>query len=556
MKTLKYFACALVAAGLGACSSDDVVPSQGNWDAQGNGYISVNINLPQERSSRAVSFEDGLASEYEVVDAKLLLYKGTSEETAVFESSYDLPVTGFENVGDDPNQITAAGSVVQKIARPALETGEKLFALVVLNSNGMLLPNTDVQREAVNTSAKKLTATGFMMMNAPLFTKQGSAQNPTGGEVKTLAEIDMDKIKTTAAEAANSVAANIYVERVVGKVDVQGAKDVLLPEGHNPLIKKAELKGWILDNTNNETFLLRTSATNDGWWSFINRASKMYRFVGGVPVAPGEELYRTYWAIDPNYDEYTVGDFQTRQCEQLEDSELTALGAHDYCLENTFALSNMLWNQMTSVVVSAALDLDESTPGYEDFYVLNNNKTTYFSLEGVKKEVKRQFINSFLPGEAELNADILDVTLGEVDGHEGYKSVAAITVTNGDKELQARADEFVPTINKQLVIAYYKGGVSYYRVAVKHFGDEEAFWDMPQGEASYGDCSEPYQNMWLGRYGVLRNNWYSVSVNSLSNIGDPEVPELKPDPADPTDSYIAVKINVLSWAKRMQSADL
>lgn len=50
MKTIKYLASALLIAGLGACSSDDVTVSnagQPQWDVNGKGYISLNINLPQ-----------------------------------------------------------------------------------------------------------------------------------------------------------------------------------------------------------------------------------------------------------------------------------------------------------------------------------------------------------------------------------------------------------------------------------------------------------------------------------------------------------------------------
>lgn len=72
----------------------------------------------------------------------------------------------------------------------------------------------------------------------------------------------------------------------------------------------------------------------------------------------------------------------------------------------------------------------------------------------------------------------------------------------------------------------------------------------------YPDGTKTAEENWLGRYGVLRNNWYDISVTGVKGLGSSKVPSVKPVPDDELDSYIAVKINVLSWAKRTQSAIL
>lgn len=70
---------------------------------------------------------------------------------------------------------------------------------------------------------------------------------------------------------------------------------------------------------------------------------------------------------------------------------------------------------------------------------------------------------------------------------------------------------------------------------------------------AYGTDNEKY----LGRYGVLRNNWYELSVKSISNLGYPEVPEVKPEtPDDENDQYINVEVKILDWAKRSQQVEL
>ena len=120
--------------------------------------------------------------------------------------------------------------------------------------------------------------------------------------------------------------------------------------------------------------------------------------------------------------------------------------------------------------------------------------------------------------------------------------------------LQATGEAYTAALSNAsgLKIDYYKGGVAYYPVLVKHFGDDLTPWNQ-QGTTAYPGPSAA--GNWLGRYGVLRNNWYKVNVTGISNIGSSTVPEIT-TPDDPTQSYIAVEINVLSWAVRSQSVEL
>ena len=100
-------------------------------------------------------------------------------------------------------------------------------------------------------------------------------------------------------------------------------------------------------------------------------------------------------------------------------------------------------------------------------------------------------------------------------------------------------------------IATYTSGESYYIARIKHFGDDLTPWNA--GDDTYGTDNVKY----LGRYGVLRNNWYELTVNSVSGPGTPDVPTIKPtDPDDENYKYISVSVKILDWAKRSQSVDL
>lgn len=94
---------------------------------------------------------------------------------------------------------------------------------------------------------------------------------------------------------------------------------------------------------------------------------------------------------------------------------------------------------------------------------------------------------------------------------------------------------------------------------IKHFGDELTPWN-PSTKTSGISYPTPNEANWLGRYGVLRNNWYDLDITDVSRLGaaTPEELDVKNDPTpdDNLKSYISVKINVLSWAKRTQGAIL
>lgn len=96
-------------------------------------------------------------------------------------------------------------------------------------------------------------------------------------------------------------------------------------------------------------------------------------------------------------------------------------------------------------------------------------------------------------------------------------------------------------------IRYYKDGECYYyTIPVKHFTDIV----YTPGETISDETH-------LGRYGVVRNNWYEININSVSGPGEPVIPTPDPDqPVDKQKGYIQCEINVLSWAKHSQNVDL
>lgn len=585
MKRFNLIPLALTTLMLGACSSEDGLNlGNGSSVAQGEkGYISFSLNLPAVKgmANRANDvFDDGDAAEYNVKDATLLLFSGANEGEATFAGAYPLTLTDGTSDGDN---ITTTYQITQAVTKPT-GNNDKVYAMVVINgkAGNVLTENNStwsIKGQELNATTKYKALAGaaynlsntdvaniasttgdgcFLMTNAPLYTKAGGVSNPTGGSVQTLTEINTNNIFTTEAEAKANPAANVYVERAVAKVTVTGNTTGTQAGGN---IANYEIKGWTLDVTNQSSFLVRN--VNDADWWGLKADGKDYRFVGAAAVADG--LYRTYWGIDPNYS--TGGTFTTQA--GTTPTNLKTVGANDYCLENTFNLTQMKDDQTTRVIVAAALDLD-GDGNADDFYVLDNDKSnTALTFDGITNTVKAAYLangtvvnllKENLNGGASIGAEDLDVTFDQKATTGGYVTVTEITIKDASASkfktgaipegLQAaNNDAIIADVNAAHKIAFYKGGVAYYPVMIKHFGDDLTPWN--NGEV-YGSNNADF----LGRYGVLRNNWYSINVTGIKSIGDPEVPKVYGTPDDPSESWISVTINILSWAKRSQSVDL
>lgn len=578
MKKVKLFSFALAALMLGACSSEDGIDNggQGTVAPGEKGYISLAINLPTTPSTRANDdFDDGLEAEYKVNDATLLIFNGTDEGTAVFSEAYDLGSMTPTSVGGN---ITASYNVTQDITKPG---AGNVYALVVVNKGNVLTNDGEWKLKGesltgktfndLRTTAQTLTASelasvtsdaegSFFMTNAPLYTNPGGVTDPNGGNAVTLTKINTENIYSTQAEAEDNPAASIYVERAVAKVTVTNSNT-----GSAGSSLTYAITGWTLDVTNTKSYIVRNVNGAD-WWSYKAATSNDYRFVGSAAVAAG--LYRTYWAYDPNYASLVEGDFT--KLEGTTPASLTDVGKNAYCLENTFNVANMNQNQTTRVIVAAKLTMAGAEES-GDFYILDNDKNNIFTKENAVKAIKAEYLTN--PAVVAALQDPTtglneDQSIGEADLTVNFDSkettggdltVTEITISDdragdfkgGEIPAVLKADgnnDIIAAVNAGKKVSYYKGGIAYYPVLIRHFDESQTPWD----NVEYNNNGNDY----LGRYGVLRNNWYNIDVTAIKTIGSADVPDVYGTPDDPMESWISVEINVLSWAKRSQDVEL
>lgn len=281
---------------------------------------------------------------------------------------------------------------------------------------------------------------------------------------------------------------------------------------------------------------------------------------------PDSEFPRVYWGLDPNYstDYTTVGacEGEFNLVASLTDPATAFKTGENakkpqYCLENTFDIDHMVQGQTTRVLFSAKYTPNNFSDG-ETFYKMGNSSQLWNATK-VEAQIKAKAMEVL----READETKVTVTLAAPANNlteAGVHLVAAANVTHVGGPALTTDD--VDNINKKLGfkktttgdvevgLSTFAGGVSYYIARVKHF-NELTPWNA--GDKTYDSNNAN----WLGRYGVLRNNWYELSVNSVSGPGYPDVPKVNPtDPDDVNDQYINVEVKILSWAKRSQSVDL
>lgn len=601
-----YLPLALAATlALGACSSDNVIDNGGSTpiDLSKGGFVKMSLNLPTDnnRGSRA-DLDDGLANEYGIKNAYLVLFEGGDDENkAAIKGAYALSNSDFEAVGDNPNHVTLTKRIAfaNDTKKPS-DSNKYIYALVVLNNNGLFtvdgnhtlkFDDTKVDATAYKAAAnfinfsKAIASTstdgktpfasdvatnGIFMTNAPLCTKPGGATAPgTDAAIKTLADVT-NNIYTTEAEAKSKPAAEIYVERAVAKVTVQNKTGELVANQNNDASKISyKLYNWVVDNTNKKSYIVRQY---DKAWNSINSdkatatGGSQYRFVWDKPVNPNAnvKLYRTAFAQDPEYDDATTTATAANYNRIANSASMSTEFGNEhpqYCNENTFQVTAQNQDQTTRVVLGVQM----SEPGKDtygaDLYTINDNKEVVYTEATLTERLKNILLN-----EPAVKTWTKTHTTYSFDITFNNTTAGATTITKATFKDNTAPDEklesFTPEqLNKALPnIVRYKGGVAYYAVRIKHFGDSDTPWNVEGQGVTAGGNSNIYHtgsNDWfLGRYGVVRNNWYNISVNKIQTLGDATTPAFTNDPDDVLENYISVSINVLSWSKHTQDADL
>lgn len=575
MKIKHLFGLAVIAAMTASCSSNEDLGTAGpgtGTNETGVGYATFTINLPSVSGTRAADaggaeMDEGTAKEYAVKSATALIFQkyGSDEGSCKFVESVDLPTAAADWTDDATDGITTTKKLVAKLTN--VDTKNQYYVLVLLNNNKnktggvkVALPTVgqsynEWNSQILTPSVDDLAADNdFYMANAPL---KGTA-SPT-----TLVTIDKEHIYSSKEKAeAGTSAATVYVERGVAKMSVTDptTKTVIDKATNTPTQSTVEFNNWALDITNKKTYAVHNI---DGLSTDFSDIWTTPRFIGTNS--------RVYWGKDPNYNLDHLNKTDKEAEREAEFNFIKATSGINktftesaYCLENTFNLANMYQGQTTRVIFKATYTPkdDAGNPLAEQdgtFYTIGNMTTIL--KEAALETAVNTAATSVLPGCTVDYTNLKQegshvITLADIKDSTGTTLVAD-QVYSGKK-----GTEIVKEINDKLGLTdgggraeamvginTYLKGATYYIARVKHFGSLTP-WNS--GE-SYGTDNGKY----LGRYGMLRNNWYELTVGNVYGPGYPGVPPVDPNqPDDENEKYLSVSVKILSWAKRSDTVDL
>lgn len=440
-----------------------------------------------------------------------------------------------------------------------------------------------------------------------------ATSEPTAAQIKTLVQIDPTKIYPTEAEAKANPAADIYVERAVAKAtltydNTSAATIQGNVTGQSALtVSKVE---WAIDNIEPASFIVRNPGDN-AYIAYSSEAfgtTNVYRFVGDKAMGYTTSLhnyyvpiYRHYWAVDPIYD----ANYSTRSTGQelLAATKYVSTSTPLYCNENTFNVANQTYGNTTRAVIKVTTnggDFCTVNGGQERFS--ETDAKSYLVTDIVESSAFQAKIKSCLkPGKSYTFSASTITPVYAVDAATARVTIASITLgsditsadffmdntdadwTSGQATIAGLnfSDE-IDAANTNWSVLKYTGGIVYYEARFEHFANtyyEKStatpttaaaltagdlapwnFWETdghkPTAGTAYPAGTKTAEENYLGRYGMVRNNWYDVTISAFKKLGSPVDPSGKVEnpttPDDNIEEYISIKIMVLSWAKRIQ----
>lgn len=487
--------------------------------------------------------------------------------------------------------------------------------------NGAPVQNFSDFTTGLNTELSNFTGEDndhFFMANAVL-SNQSGASLPSNPAITTLVKMNDQVFDTETLAQANPVA-TFFVERAVAKATLQIEEDAdkkidpkssvtinndNLAEGEAMLpasVFDIDDVKWMLGNREPSSFIVRNvGQANEAdqpffpWSNYTNAkyngGVNPYRFFGTVTMGTNgswqpevENCYRTYWCYDPHY--AAGNNLPNQNDSKRSDWKSTGFNNPLYCHENTFCVANQNHLNTTCALLKVTLK-NKGT-----FYTINGNDNILYASREEATSYVRKYIVESQPVQDAIKKQIPTGQLGDILPHaqkyvditfdrdnDGYCRVKAISFNNVDGKLKgvpsfstsSESTNLVTNANLKYRIAEYRNGESFYDIRFKHFAADELkdeinpldlapWFDAKANTLTTADSyiTNPEANF-LGRYGMVRNNWYDLTITAIRHLGRPAPVDIQfdlPDDEQHAEEWISFRVNILSWALRTQHNEL
>ena len=578
MKKLLYFAMAL---GLVACQTENVDVNGGKGDAE-TSYLAINIVPAPDQGTRAeggqasgqpgdATYEEGYAAENKIESVRFYFFNEGAIAAVKDEKNYfDWKPTDTDVEGPDMPNVEKQLKAVVVIETPKGDgLPKQIVAVINPDAEGLGEANLTLAelRDRTKNYVEDLED-GFVMTNAVY--KAGTA------EVATTAVTSANYAPTPDAAKANPV--NIYVERNVAKVRVKFGEEVTVTQNRIALTDSKKQPITVSVNGEDKQVYLEL-----GKWNLTAQTDKGY-FSKHVDASWNDNTPFANWNYAPYFRSFWAQNTEDAEQFWYSYNEIASKGGKDYGDTNN---TNVIYTnenapqvagatdssveKFTKVILAGKLvyqDGEEWKPLEITKYagitsvgeaalkttLLNNikdNKALYSYVETADDVTFSDVLDSDIKFKTALESEVdgvdeSETTTGRYNVYlqlteEGAKKNWAKTNVKETYKQNLLADE--KAVNEYLVSSVGKAqvfatGLTYYYFPIEHLN--------PLAEG-------------IGHYGVVRNHIYDCTINAIYGLGTPVYnPEqtIYPEHPQQDETYIAARINILSWRLVNHSYDL
>jgi len=544
MKIKNLLASALAIAMLIGCDNDRDDPVNRNTDFD-IAYVSVTLKTPSGTATRS-SIENPATEEENVIKSMYAVAFDEYFQTVQYDTDPTaIPLKGITEDGNltehDPEvfKVSSKAKYLLIVANPGTKLEDVLtglYAGIPFNTFNTAITLADATEVQSSTNGFAMINVGTTVEND--MNTQNNAElcliDISGNMAIIGDENGQFEKEDDAIDYAKNNRVTIKIERITSRVIVDS--DITDGQIHDTKVLPANeaifyFDGWVLDVVN---------TTYYPWAKTVKLDSE-----------PTTTTFyeNNFYTIDPNYEGFDGLKYNKLKKDDdtkvtYYEPDVTFLGkqAGVYCLENTMKAINQQYQNATRVIIQARYFPDVAWDGKDWFSFAGTN---YESLEKLQDayDIKT---NTNLIAACDLFFAAVQkyaTNIGSTFNATNFKTLTPedlVDLTHGGE-----------AVKEDGCIKWYKGGRCYYYYEIRHD-------DIITGTMAFA------------KYGVVRNNIYSLMLNSVKKAGtpwypnvdpgdgDPDDPEgpKPPDPIDETEGYIGVTVEIGPWIRWQHPIDL
>lgn len=511
MKLNRLFLLAAMGLGLFACNDNDLVEGSApnGTQEEGTTYVGLKINF-NSSSSRANTGDQPIDG-----DGDGTLYDDPEDGNEAKVSDVRIVVTDAEGKSQYNAVVTPTPNNGNNIYLFQITPGIKKFYAVV-NGNALGL-STDL----ASWTGSQLTLTKKASDLYEYSTTDTEGKGFLMSSVAAVEQTIQDNVSEADVKAGKANNVEIIVERVVAKVTMQLSDALKAPDGFKD--QTATLKKLTCQIGNADNLKYNKDGEDDAKYTTAGTYLMAYDD-NDVRTTP----YYQYPATGYDFDGFEQSKLLNTDIKTLYENNASSVNpARFYCLENTHANTdskNYLQSNTTFIRVKA-----EMIPNSAKQFAYADSKVTISDRQTMPNKLETFYVITAAPNQDDQGSYVFASDLVGL-----YDDLVAAGSATTDDDKVAAVVKALAAYDYNFT-APYTAGCGYYNIWVNDMKDAN--------------------NQYLNIAPVFRNDWYNLTITSLTLPGSPKESIDPEEPIHP-DTNVGVTLTIRDWNKVNHNVDL